>query len=536
MRHRFLSVARLHVTARSVARRAAVAVPLAAMLVAAPAVAAGADAPLADAAQRLDRAAVDGLLAQSADPDAPQVDGMTALHWAAYHDDTDLAGQLLDAGADVAAENRYGVRALSLAAENANVAMVERLLAAGANPNTTLPGGETVLMTAARTGRIGAVRALVARGADIAAPEPARGQTALMWAAAEGHADVVETLIEIGADFRTPLDSGFTPLLFAVREGHLGVARTLLNAGADVNGAVEVVAPRGREYRAGRPIRVGTTPLVVAVTNAHWDVAATLLDAGADPNAAGIGHTVLHLIPKVRKPGGGDNDPAPYGSGRLSSLDFVHELAAHGADLDARITARRNINNTRHREVGSTPFMLAALVADAELMRTLAELGADPLAKNDEFSTPLMAAAGVGTRSPGEDAGTEEEVIEAVRVALDLGGDINAVDDNGETAMHGAAYKNLPGVVAFLAAHGADVDVWNVENRYGWTPLTIARGYRFGNFKPSPVTVAAIERVLLEAGVTPPADGEAEGVDIYAPRRPEAAPPTTGAPQRTPPR
>ena len=184
------------------------------------------------------------------------------------------------------------------------------------------------------------------------------------------------------------------------------------------------------------------------------------------------------------------------------------------------MTERRNLNNTRHREAGSTPFMLAALVADAELMRTLAELGADPLARNDEFSTPLMAAAGLGTRSPGEDAGTEEEVLEAVQVALDLGADINAVDDNGETAMHGAAYKNLPRVVEFLAANGAHVDVWNVENRYGWTPLTIARGYRFGNFKPSPVTVAAIERVLHDAGVTPDSDDDAEAVDIYAPRRP----------------
>ena len=509
-----------------------------AMIGAAPPAAAGADAPLADAVQRMDRAAVGHLLQQSIDVNARQVDGMTALHWAAYHDDADLVGQLVSTGADVAAANRYGVTPLSLAAENANVAMVERLLEAGADPNTTLPGGETVLMTAARTGRVGAVRALIAGGADIEAQEPARGQTALMWAAAEGHVDVVETLIETGADFRTPLDSGFTPLLFAVREGHLDVVRTLLSAGVDVNGAVAEVTPRERQYRSGRPIRVGATPLLVAVTNAHWDVAAALLDAGADPNAAATGHTVLHLISKIRKPGGGDNDPAPYGSGRMSSLEFVRKLAARGADLNARITARRNLNNTRHHEVGSTPFMLAALVADAELMRTLAELGADPLAKNDEFSTPLMAAAGLGTRSPGEDAGTEEEVLEAVQLALELGADINAVDDNGETAMHAAAYKNLPGVVEFLAAQGANIAVWNEENRYGWTPLTIARGYRFGNFKPSLVTVAALERVMLEAGVTPPSEEDVKGVDIYAPRPPQAPapPPAPAAPPQAPPR
>ena len=500
---------------------------LAVALLAAPLGAAGADTPLADAVQQQDLAAVGDLLQASTDVNARQVDGMTALHWAAYHDDSALVGRLVEAGADVHAENRYGVTPLSLAAENANVAMVERLLEAGADPNTTLPGGETVLMTAARTGRVGAVRALLTAGADLAAGEPERGQTALMWAVAEGHADVVETLVEVGADFRAPLASGFTPFLFAVREGHLGVVRTLLAAGVDVNRTVDEVIRRERAYRTGAPLRVGTTALMLAVTNGHWDVAAALLDAGADPNAAGPGYTALHLVPRVRKPGVGDNDPAPYGSGRLSSLDLVHRLAEHGADLNARMTERRNLNVTRHHEVGSTPFMLAALVADAELMRTLVELGADPLAKNDEFSTPLMAAAGLGTRSPGEDAGTEEEVLEVVELLLELGDDINAVDDNGETAMHGAAYKNLPRVVEFLAANGAAIDVWNEENRYGWTPLTIAQGYRFGNFKPSPVTVAALERVMADAGVAPSSGEEAEGVDIYAP-------PTSPAPQPPP--
>ena len=165
---------------------------LAVALLAAPLGAAGADAPLADAVQRQDLAAVGDLLQASTDVNARQVDGMTALHWAAYHDDAHLVERFVEAGADVHAENRYGVTALSLAAENANVEMVERLLAAGADPNTTLPGGETVLMTAARTGRVGAVRALLAAGADIGAGEVERGQTALMWAVAEGHVDVVE--------------------------------------------------------------------------------------------------------------------------------------------------------------------------------------------------------------------------------------------------------------------------------------------------------------------------------------------------------
>jgi ankyrin repeat protein len=154
--------------------------------------------------------------------------------------------------------------------------------------------------------------------------------------------------------------------------------------------------------------------------------------------------------------------------------------------------------------LGATPFVLAARTADAELMRTLAKLGADPLIPTANHATALIVAAGLGTRSPGEDAGTESEVIEAMQVALDLGVEINAVDDNGETAMHGAAYKNLPGAVRFLAERGAAVDVWNREDKQGWTPLTIARGYRFGNYKPSPPTVAALVSVMTAAGVAVP--------------------------------
>jgi hypothetical protein len=126
-----------------------------------------------------------------------------------------------------------------------------------------------------------------------------------------------------------------------------------------------------------------------------------------------------------------------------------------------------------------------------------------------------MVAAGLATRSPGEDAGTQPEVLEAVQVALELGADINAVDDNGETAVHGAAYKNLPEVVKFLASQGAGIDLWNRENKFGWTPLAIAIGYRFGNFKPSPETEAALREVMIAAGVTPPKTIVARTQQIY---------------------
>lgn len=371
-------------------------------------------------------------------------------------------------------------------------------------------------MTAARAGSEEVVEALIANGADVNHREGLSGQTALMWAAAEGHAPVVRALLEAGADLEARLASGFTALLFAVREGRRAVLSELLGAGADPNDKIRPPADgpsQARGYRGAPPF--GASALLIAVENAHFELAVELLDAGADPNASTPGYTPLHALARVRKPGVGDNNPPPFGSGRVTSLEFVREMVARGASLEARMPKHINLGNTRLNKRGATPFFLAAQSADAELMRVYAALGADVDATNADGSTPLMAAAGLGTRSPGEDAGTEDEVLQAVQLALELGNSIDAVDGNGETAMHGAAYKNLPRVVEYLAESGADISIWNRANRYGWTPLAIASGYRFGNFKPSDPTVAAIKAVMLGAGVAPPDRIVAETMQIY---------------------
>jgi ankyrin repeat protein len=369
--------------------------------------------------------------------------------------------------------------------------MVVLLLDAGADPNAALRGGETPLMTAARTGRLGPVQALISRGADVNARER-RGQTALMWAAAEGHDEVVAALLKAGADFRTPLASGFTPLFFAAREGRTEVVRTLLKAGADVN---EAMQPR---HASGRAPGRGTSPLILAVENGHFELAVALIEAGADPNDQRAGFTPLHTMTWVRKPPRGDGidgDPPPIGSGVLSSLQFVEKLVAHGADVNARLERGASGRGVLGRK-GATPFLLAAMSGDLPLMRLLVRLGADPLLPNSQHCTPLMAAAGIGSINPDEEAASEKESLEAIALLLELGADVNAVDDNGETAMHGAAYKNFPRVVEFLAEKGARIEVWNRKNQYGWTPLTIAEGHRVGNYKPSPETLAALRRVL----------------------------------------
>lgn len=463
-------------------------------------------APLADAAEHRDAALVRALLAKGADANVAQADGMTALHWAVTNDDAEMAGLLVRSRANVNATNRYGVPSLSIACTNGNAAMVRLLLDAGADANASLSGGETVLMTAARVGSVEAVKALLARGANPNAQER-RDQTALMWAAAEGHATVVRALIEAGATVNAALPSGFTPLFFAVREGHIDVVRVLLQAGVNVNETLKPDAdrppsPLGANYK---PIRNGTSALMLAVENGHFELAIALVEAGADPNDQRSGFTPLHAMSWVRKPDASDvGDPSPIGSGALTSLQFVHELVVRGANVNARLAKvpRPPASATMLGTEGATPFLMAADRADVPLMRELVKAGADPFLPNADKSTPLMAAAGLGTSDPLEEAGTEDEALEATKMLLDLGADINAVDAKGDTVMHGAAYGNFPAIVQLLADRGADINVWKKPDTEGRTPLFIAEGYKAGRPQPSRPTIDVIERLMAAANVS----------------------------------
>ena len=469
------------------------------------------DAPLIDAVKAGDTEAVRTLIAGGAAVDTPAADGATALHWAVHRDAAELVDLLIAAGADVSIANRYGVPPLSLAAENGSAPLIERLLAAGADPNTAMPGGETVLMTAARVGAPDAVRVLLAHGADPNARDEVGGQTALMWAAARDNAAAIHVLAELGADvhaktasgprrprssanFTSPPPTGFTPLMFAVRGGHLDATRVLLETGADVNDTLSD----------------GQSALVVATANAHWQLADYLLDQGADPNLAGAGWNALHQTVRTRRMNLSFGIPPPIPKGTLDSIHVVEKLIAKGVDIDARMTRNGLKDGQRNRlnRLGATAFFLAAKVTDVEAMRALVDAGADPLMPNADGTTPLMVAAGLAIWNPGEDGGSlsgqEDEVLEAVRMCVELGNPIDAVNYRGETALHGAAFRGANNVVAYLVEQGADLDA---RTEQGWSPLAVANGFSYSDFYKAQVHTAALLRELMETrGI--PTEGE----------------------------
>ncbi len=430
--------------------------------------AADADRRLVEAVKRQDRVAVRALLKQHVDVNTPQADGATPLHWAIHWDDLDTLDLLIHAGASVRAVNDYGVTPLSLACSNGNAASVTLLLKAGADPNTALPTGETPLMTTARTGNVEAVHALIAHGADVNAVELSQDQTALMWAVSERHAEVARILIEHGADPRARSKRGLTSLLLAARQGDLGSARLLLAAGADVN---EAASDR-------------LSPLLVATLRDHAALAVFLLDRGADPGADAAGYTALHWAAGVWEteltgPRGiettRDEEWRALRGVGTGKLELVEALLAHGANPNALIAKPpQRVGFTRGglNLVGATPFLVAAAAGDASLMRLLAANGANPRLATKENTTPLMAAAGVG-RVSAESSVTESRALEAVKLALELGGDVNRANNGGDTPLHGAASMRSDAIVQLLVDKGAQV---NAKNKRGQTPLTSARG------------------------------------------------------------
>jgi len=483
------------------------------------------DSRVARAAMNGDKPAVRELVVEKADVNAPLADGTTALHWAVRADDLETAGLLIHAGANVKAQDRYGLTPLAVACGNGNSGMVRALLDAGADPNSTDPNGETPLMIAARTeGGTEVVKALLERGAAVNARDKIVEQTALMWAVRANQPESVRLLLAAGADVNArtrvgktptwrppnagggshgkgivrggwpergvqdPTPGGMTALLYAARDGQLEIARMVLDAGANVN----------------QPEANKVTPLLIAIANDHLNLAQFLLSKGADINAADYwGRTPLWTALDVR-----DLDYDRSGeqhSDRAAGLEMIQTLLNRGANVNARIAEvppiRRWILPISDISwvdfTGQTPFLRASLAGDITVMQLLLEHGADPNIPTFSNTTALMAAAGVNWSVGQTYTDSKEGLMQAVKLCLEKGADVNAVNSMGFTALTGAVNRGSNDMVEFLVNRGARLDVTDKEGR---TLQDWAEGVFLATVPPErkPSTVALLQKLAAE--------------------------------------
>lgn len=476
-------------------------------------------------------------LASGMDVDSPKADGTTLLMEAIYYREADKARLLIESGADVNAENRYGMTPIFLAARAGMSDIGILLLSAGVNPNSTNAEGETLLMTASKAGATDLVRALLTNdldrmivGVDPNLTESWRGQTALMWAAAEGHADVIQVLIDGGADInklsayqkfiepdpdkrqggfvypRIP-KGRFSALHFAAREGKLAAAQTLIYNGANLDIQDEE----------------GSTPALLATLNGHYEIAAALVNAGADVNIQDKrGRTLLfmatdmHTLDANPRPG-----PKPYGE--LDSLDIIKLALEKGADPNLALTdglpswlAQGSAHNGLLNK-GATPLLRASMSGDLEVINLLLEAGADPYLVTEEreggrgnpngLTNVVMAAAGISWR-PSISRGRDADAVAALDLFLnEYDFDINAVNQAGATALHGAVMRGSPEIVQYLGDNGADFTALlpnaTGEDMYAegsdLSPLDLALGVIDLRLEPNPEVEAVIRSFMTEA-------------------------------------
>lgn len=432
------------------------------------------NAELSVAAMKGDISTVRALLGKSADIDAPQGDGSTALHWAAYRDDWDMAQLLLEAGANVSVKTRLGgMTPLFMAAKSGNATIVELLIEAGADANSVnIETGTTPLMLAAASGSVDAVKTLLDAGAELDATDVNQGQTALIFAAAPGRVDVIKLLAKRGADVNatslvpTPRKTegaggprwrrgdlalgGMTPLQFAARDGRMEAVEALLDAGADIDKLTTSNNMSG---------------LTIAILNAHFDVAMFLLKQGADPKPADTseGVTALYAVIDAQWANRVWYPPPSPEQERTHYLDLIKEILKRGVDIDIRLKAKmwqRQMHGDWVNPTGATAFWRAAQANDVDAMKLLIAAGANPSILSRDGVSALQVAAGWGYE-PQTSTFIPDARLAAVQYLVEeVGLDVNSKDKKGYTPLHGAGLTSEYGteVISYLVTMGADVN------------------------------------------------------------------------------
>lgn len=367
------------------------------------------------------------------------------------------------AGADPDVRDADGRLALSWALERHSAPVIEALLKAGADPNKADKGGETPLMATCRSDRADAanlVRLLARYGGD---PH------------LKGASDT--------SAFRLAMQSGDQTLLTFLMTGS--------GSGADEAGALIAAAQDGNAQRVSQLLdggldidatdTVGRSALWHAAKSGHYRLVETLVRRGASVDradhhsvtplgaAVSAGHADLARLLQLA----GADVSRPQAQGRTP-------LIVAAADWDAAMTAQLLALGAQadERDRGdSTALMAAAQAAQSKpataeadaTLRVLIEAGADVNAVNDDNQSALMLLAGIRSRAAHEDR--QAGAADFVRLLMGAGADVRARDVSGWTALHAAAGLGAQEIVRALVQGGADPHARDIN---GNAPADIA--------------------------------------------------------------
>ena len=445
--------------------------------------------------------------------------------------DLDAVNALLTKGARASEASDLGITPAYVAATNGDAPVLRRLLDAGADIATTDGSGDTLLMAAVRAGNVDAVKLLLDRRAPVNAADPEYGHTALMWAVRRNDTAITRLLLKHGAPVEVhtrvgekpaarppgagggshgvgivrggvppqgeqqPTPGGMTPLLFTARDGMLDAAKLLVDGGADVDAA----DPNG------------ISPLLMALTNGQMATARFLLEHGADPRRADRwDRTPLWAAVDIRNLAArSGTSQHENGVDRAAALEIITMLLDRGVDVNARVKefppARRYLLPLGSLEwvnfTGQTAFIRAAQAADVPVMKLLLANGADPRITTVNGTNALMAAAGVNWVIGETFSESPAMWIQAVQLSLDQGLDVNATNEMGLQAVHGAANRGSDDIIELLAKQGAQLDRPDKEGR---TPYIWAQGVFLATNSPmaKPSTMALLDRLTNGAAST----------------------------------
>jgi len=486
------------------------------------------------AAQKGDAELVGMLLSAGANVRATsRLGGYTPMHLASQAGHAKVVAALLAAGASADLRTTTGASPLMLAARAGSVETATRLIENGAEIDAKeSTHGQTALMVAAGLDRADIVTLLLARGADatlassvvdlnaLTAPvdfDPVSGSIAAQAAppAANRPREVPGLTRPYRYNELIGAQGGLTALHFATRQGAARAVAALVEGGVPVN----LRSPGDK-----------ATPLLVALINGHFDVAAYLLEHDADPNlVSDAGVSPLYATLNVQwAPIAAYPQPRAHLQQGRTYLDMMRLLLDKGADPNLRVKRKvwyssYNFDQSSVDEIGATPFWRAAYAADIEAMKMLVAAGADPAistmkplsrrfqpeggaSPTDKSGlppvplggpnvTPLQAAAGVGYGfgfAANSHHYAETGMLPAVKYLVEeLGADVNAVDGDGNTAVHHAAARGDNEMILYLVSKGAIV---TRVNRAGQTTVDMANG-PVQRTQPYPETIALLEKL-----------------------------------------